>query len=135
MPHAERGGAVGGLLEVHAVDDGAGAVRLDHLDRALGHGLLGLAGRGSDVVGGDDLGVAGQRGVDRPGGGRGLVGEHVDAGSHVGRVERGDQGLLVDDLASGGVDEHGVGLHGGQECGVDHCGGVVAAGDVQRHDV
>ena len=81
------------------------------------------------------LGCRASAGVDRSGAGRGLVGEHVDAGSHAGRVECGDQGFLVDDLAAGGVDEHGVGLHGGQEPGIDHSRGVVAAGYVQRHDV
>ena len=62
--------------------------------------------------------------------GQGLLAEDVDRGTRDGAgCERGGQRGLVDDAATGDVDEEGVLLHRGQLRGTDHAPGLGG----QRH--
>ncbi len=80
MAHGEGGGPARCGLEVHAVEDVAPAVGVDHVDGPVGHRLLGLLGGGADVVRADDARVLGEEGVELADPRAGLLDEHVETG-------------------------------------------------------
>ena len=90
---------------------------------------------GANVVGCSYPRVAGQLRAELADSPRRLVGKYIKTSAKVGAVERSEQRGFIDHLASAGVDEHRVGLHGRQEVGIYHSGGAFAARHVQRHDV
>ena len=100
VPHGEGGAAQTARCEVDAVARLAGRERVDDLHDPRGDGGLGLLGGGADVVGGHHPRVAGERGVPLGGARARLVGEHVEAGADVARIERREQRRLVDHVTA-----------------------------------
>ena len=119
----------GGKSHVDAVGDAGAAEGVDDLLGDLdGHAALGLGGRGAEVGGVEDLGVADQ-GVA---GGRGLDVEHVDGRfGQPALVEGGGDGGGVDEAAPGCVDQDRSGLDDGESGGVDQVAGLVGEGRVE----
>ena len=126
-----RGGgavdAVGGL---------AGRVEdLDDADGLGGDRVLGLIGRGADVVRAVDAGQRDDGIRELAGRARGLLREDVEAGADLLVAHRGGEGLLVADRAAARVDEGRAVLEEREELLADQLLGVGRRGDVHRDDV
>ena len=92
--------------------------------------VLGLVGRSGEVRRRDQVRGAEQRPRIR------LLGEDVDRGAgDLARGERLEQRRVVDQLATGGVDDPGAVLHAGERPRVDHVARLVVQRQVERHEV
>lgn len=118
--------------DIHGVGDELAGKCLEHAVCDIGAcPVLGLDGRRAEVRGDHDLLESEQRGVSARFG-------SVDVETGTPDVAGGDgvgERLLVDEAAAGGVDDDLSLLGLGEQLGVEHAGGLLGLGEVDRDEV